>query len=328
MPGESKKTEDKEHLIYVIAGQDESLVNARCSRLLDEIIEPAQRATGLFCPQDDSVEASELLDELRTAPFLTGKRVVLLKQADAFISRNRELLEKYFDNPCPTGRLVMSVKNWDTRTKLAKKLPAVGELISLVPPKRWEIPKYLTKYAAQTCNKVIHADAAELIIELTGDELPRLYNEIDKLALFVDSRKDINRQDVELLLGNNRMFNAFAVIDAVIACDAALAVSRLRAMFETDKSTEFTVIGAFAYHLRRMFKAKAMLDKGIGQGEVEKKLYIWNNKEQFFSQLKQTSLKRIGLYIRQLAQTDYEIKTGRSKVSIAMEQLVLKLCNR
>jgi DNA polymerase III subunit delta len=326
MPGASKKSADKEHLIYVIAGQDQTLVNARCSELLDKLIPPAQRATGVFDPQADSVVASEVLDELRTAPFLTDKRVVVLKQADEFVSKNRELLEKYFDNPCPTGRLVLTVKSWDARTKLAKKLPQAGELISLVPPKRWELPKYLTKYAAN-CGKNIHPDAAELIIELTGDELPRLYNEVDKLALFVDSRRDINRQDVELLLGNNRMFNAFAVIDAVIQSDAASAVSRLRAMFETDRTTEFTVVGAFAYHLRRMFRAKALLEKGVALGDIEKKLNIWSNKEQFFAQLRRMSLKQLGFILKRLAEIDFEIKTGRSKVAVAMERFVLDLCS-
>ncbi len=327
MPGALKKTAGGEHLIYVIAGQDQTVVNARSSELLDELIAPAQRATGVFSPQADSIQASEVLDELRTAPFLTDKRVVILKQADDFVSKNRELLEKYFAHPCPTGRLILTVKSWDARTKLAKKLPQAGTLISLVPPKRWEIPKYLTKYAVATCGKNIRSDAAELVIELTGDELPRLYNEVDKLAIFVDSRRDINRQDVELLLGNNRLFNAFAVIDAVIQSDAASAVSKLRAMFEADKSTEFTVVGAFAYHLRRMFRAKAMLEKGAALGEIVKKLNIWSNKEQFFAQLRQISLKQIGLILKRLAEIDFEIKTGQSKVTVAMEQFVLKLCS-
>jgi DNA polymerase III subunit delta len=325
MPDTSKITKNKEPLIYVIAGQEDALVSARCIEIIDKLVDPSQRATSVFSPQDDLPEACEVLDELRTAPFLVDKRVVVLKQADAFVSKNRELLEKYFDNPCPTGRLILAVKNWDARTKLAKKLPNVGTLISLTPPKRWDIPKYLIQYAAQTYNKILHKEAAELIIELTGDEMARLYSEIDKLALFIDNNREITCQNVESLLGNNRLFNAFAVIDAVINSDAASAVNRLRAMFEADKSSEYTIVGAFAYHIRRMFKAKTMLDKGISYGEIEKKCMIWSNKDQFFSQLRRSSQKQIGLYLQQLAQTDYEIKTGRTKAPVAMEQFVINI---
>ncbi|MHC4462312.1 MAG: hypothetical protein ACYS30_12905 [Planctomycetota bacterium] len=121
----TSKTKKKHELIYVIAGKEASLVNARCQELLEKLLEPSQRATGLFNAEAAAVSASEVLDELRTAPFLTERRVVAVKGADDFVSENRQLLEKYFDNPCPTGILVLTVTNWAARTKLAKKSPAM-----------------------------------------------------------------------------------------------------------------------------------------------------------------------------------------------------------
>lgn len=314
-----------DELIYVIAGKEDSLVNAHCRKLIDELLEPSQRVTGLFEAETASVAASEVLDELRTAPFLTDKRVVLLRKADDFISANRPLLERYFDNPCPTGRLVLTTKTWDSRTKLARKLTNVGKLISIAQPKRWELPQRLMQYASDAHDKQLGRDAAELLIELTGDELTRLYSEIDKLALFAGIEKRITPKHIESLIGHNRLFNAFAVIDAVIAGKAGQATERLRAMFAEDKSTEFTVVGAFAFHLRRMFTAKTLLAKGVRPGEIEKKLRIWSGKDKFFAQLRQISLGQVGKYLQQLAETDYAIKTGRTKAPVAMEQLVLRL---
>ena len=96
-------------------------------------------------------------------------------------------------------------------------------------------------------------------------------------------------------------------------------------MFADDKSTEYTVVGAFAFHLRRMFQAKALLEKGMGRGAVEKKLNIWSNTERFFAQIRQMPLEQIGEYLKRIGQTDYAIKTGRTKAPVAMEQLVLEL---
>ena len=311
--------------VYVIAGKEESLVNARCRELLDELLEPSQRATGLFDAEAASVLVSEVLDELRTVPFLTDKRVVLVKGADKFISENRPLLEKYFDKPCPTGRLILTVSTWQPKTNLAKKLPKVGKLIKVAQPKRSELPQRLMKYASDAHDKKLGMTAAILLIELTGDELMRLYSEIDKLALFADSEKIITPKHIESLIGHNRLFNAFAVIDAVIAGNPGRAVERLRGMFAQDKSTEFTVVGAFAYHFRRMFNAKVLLTKGVHRGEVANRFRIWSHKDKFFAQLRQMSLKQIGGYLQQLAETDYAIKTGRTKAKVAMEQLVLQL---
>jgi DNA polymerase-3 subunit delta len=250
---------------------------------------------------------------------------VFVRAADDFVSENRALLEKYFDNPCPTGRLVLTVKNWDSRTKLAKKLPKVGKLINITQLKAWELPQRLVTYATDAHSKKLDRNAAELLVELTGDELTRLYSEVDKLALFASSEKLITTKHIESLIGHNRIFGAFAVIDAVIARNTGQAVGRLRAMFAEDKSTEYTVVGASAYQLRRMFNAKAMLAKGAQRGDVIKRCQIWGNKEGFFSLIRKMSLEQIGKYLQRLAETDYAIKTGRTKAPVAMEQLVLHL---
>ncbi|MBN1805676.1 MAG: DNA polymerase III subunit delta [Sedimentisphaerales bacterium] len=314
-------------LIYVIAGKEDSLVNTCCSELLDKLMEPSQRATGLFNADTISVMASEVLDELRTAPFLTDKRIVLVKDADKFISANRELLEKYFDNPCSTGRLIFTVRTWDTRTKLARKLAKAGKLINIKQPNRSELPQRLIKYADNAHGKKLGRDAAEILIELTGEELSMLYGEIDKLALFVDKEKIITVKHVESLIGHNRLFNVFAVIDAVIDGNVGVAVERLRSMFAQDKSSEFSVVGAFAYHLRRMFDAKILLDKGVRTDEIARKCNVWSQRDKFFSQLRKKNLKQIGGYLQQLAEADYNIKTGRTKAPVAMEQFVLQLSN-
>jgi DNA polymerase-3 subunit delta len=168
------------------------------------------------------------MDELRTLPFLTGRRVVLIKNADKFISNNREVLETYFDSPSPTGILVMTVSNLDSRTKLAKKLPQVGQLISITPPKPHQLPAKLRQYAVEAHSKSLPVNAAQLLVELAGEDLSRLYSEVDKLAMFVAEKKSIEADDVNALVGHNRLYNAFDVINSVIARDAVEAVNQLR----------------------------------------------------------------------------------------------------
>ena len=319
------KSEKKDKLIFVIAGKEPSLLNAECEKLLGRLLEPEQRATGLFNVDAAEVSACEILDELRTAPFLTERRVVIVKDADKFVSDNRTLLEKYFDNPCPTGTFILTVSSWPSQTKLAKKLPKVGKLISVAQPRPWQLPSRLIKYADDAHDKDLDKDAAELLIELSGDNLIRLYSEIDKLALFAHTEKTITLEHVEALIGHNRLFNAFAVIDATLAGNTAEAVQRLRTMFAEDKSAEYTTVGAFAFHFRRMFKAKVLLEKGVREAEVAKRLRIWYNEDLLFLQLRKMTLEQLSGNLQRLAQIDYAIKTGQTKPQVAIEQLVLRL---
>ncbi len=311
--------------IYVIAGKERSLVDMEYRELLDKLVEPAQRMVSLFDADADTVTISQVLDELRTLPFLADRRVVVIKGADDFVSANRQLLEKYFESPSPSGVLVLTVSSWSAQTKLAKLLSKVGELIPVEQPKPSQLPQRVCQYAKEAYGKEFEKGAAELLVELAGDELGRLYSEVDKLATFADKEKVITANHVELLIGHNRLFNAFAVIDAITSGQISRAVERLRSMFAEDRSTEYTVVGAFAFHFRRLFNAKVLLQKGLGYDQIANKVRVWSNRDDFFAQVRKLSLKQIGQYLQKLAEIDHAIKTGQSKAQVAMEQLVLGL---
>ena len=191
---------------------------------------------GLWIADADRVAAAEVLDELRTLPFLAERRVVLMKQAGDFISKNRSALEAYFDNPCESGILVMTVESWPKNTKLAKKLNNAGQLVAVEDIKPWKLAGYICDYTKQQHEKTISKAAAELLVELVGDEPGRLVSEADKLATYKEGSKTISPQDVEALIGHNRIFNIFAVIDAMTQGNGAGATLKLRKIFEMDKN--------------------------------------------------------------------------------------------
>jgi DNA polymerase-3 subunit delta len=311
--------------VYVIAGKDESLVNAKCQELVDELLDPQQRMTALLSADAEELSISDVLDELRTAPFLADKRVVVVKGADDFISKHRPILERYFEKPAATGVLILTASSWDGRTKLAKMLTKVGTLVQLEQPKRWELPGLLMQHATDKHRVKLNRDAAELLIELVGEELSQLYNEIDKLTIFALGEKAITVQHVESLIGHHRIYDAFEVLDAVTAGNTSQAIQRLRNMFEEDRDAEYSVVGAFAFHVRRMFQAKAMLEKHTSPAEVANRLRIWSNKDRFFAQIQRLSLPQIASLLDDLAAIDYATKTGQAQAPVAIEQLVLKL---
>ena len=325
MAGTAGKSVGGAASVYVICGKDKFLVGDRCESLLDDLLDAEQRAMALYQPRAEDAVISEVLDELRTLPFLAERRVVLIKDADGFVSDNREILERYFDKPSSCGVLVLTVDTWRKNTKLAKKLAKMGQLLDVGEIKARELPKFVSDCAESKYGKSFAGRGSELLVELVGDSPGRLSSEVGKLAMYVGDRKSITTDDIEKLIGHNRMFNAFAVIDAILAGDTGTAIERLRNMFAADRSAEFTVVGAFAYHFRRMFSAKALLEGGMGQRDVMSQLRIWGNVDGFFRQLRQMSLERIGGVICELARIDYLSKTGGTTGKVAIERLVVTL---
>lgn len=312
--------------IYVVAGKERFLVEAECARLLDELIPAAEREMGLICPEAGRADVTELLDELRTPGFLAPHKVVLLKDADDFISKNRDILERYFDSPSPTGTLILAVSSWNKTYKLAKKLDGVGVLVTVQELKDWQVPDWAMRYAQQKHGKAMSKPAAQMLVELAGDDLGMVAGQVDKLAMFAEGRKTITPEDVTAIVGRNRFFDAFEVIGAMTAGDTATAISRLRNMFRGDKDAEYTSVGAFAFHFRRMFSAKAMMMRGEKPDQIAPKVKVWGaGKDAFFSQVQRLSLAQIGSVLRRLAVIDHATKSGQGTASVELEQLVVAM---
>ena len=313
--------------IYVVGGPDPFLLDQQAQGLIDRLLAPEQRAMSLWQPPaDDLPNLTEIFDELRTLPFLASRRVVLIKNAEDFISENREQLEAYLEHPSPTGVLILLVKKVDNRTRFTKAIMKLGGVLETGEIKPSELPGFASSYCRQHYGKMMHSAAAQILIELVGDEPGRICSEIEKLSVFVGRSKTITPEHVQTLIGQNRVFGAFDVIDSIMMQKTEEALKRIRNMFGSDKTTEFTVIGAFAYHFRRLFSAKALLDKGLSQQAVAKKVGIWGGRrDQFFAQVRPVSLEQLGRILMQLGQIDFLIKTGRTTAPSAMERLVVRI---
>jgi DNA polymerase III delta subunit len=215
----------------------------------------------------------------------------------------------------------------DSRTNLAKKLAKCGRLISTASPKRWTLPPYLIRYAEQAHSKKLGRQAAGLIVELAGEDLGRLYREIDKLAAFTGSDKEITIENIQALTGHNRLFDAFEVFDEALAGRPAKATQLFRDMLAKDKDAEYRVVGAFVYQVRRMFDAKVLLNKGTDLKEISGRLRIFGDRQTFFARLRKMDLLQIGSLLELLGLIDYQVKTGQATIEVEMEKFILKLAN-
>ncbi|MHC5213379.1 MAG: DNA polymerase III subunit delta [Planctomycetota bacterium] len=111
---------------YVIFGEDPFLVSKECEKLVDSILGSEDRSMALYEPRANEAQVSDVLDELRTLPFLASKRVVLIKDAELFVRANADALMSYLNDMSPSGVLILTVNSWDKRIRLHKKFKTTG----------------------------------------------------------------------------------------------------------------------------------------------------------------------------------------------------------
>src|SRR5207244_3629139 len=102
-----------------LLGDEDFLKRSARAALEPKLLEDADPSFALSAYPGDAADWSVVRSELATIPFLSPRRVVVIEQADKFVTEHRSELEKYVAAPS-SGVLILDVKTWMATTKLAK----------------------------------------------------------------------------------------------------------------------------------------------------------------------------------------------------------------
>jgi len=230
--------------LYVLQGPDTFLRRRHLERLIAQFADAAGIPPIRF---DSTATPAEVLDELRTAPLLGSGRLVIVEDADAFLSTNADVLGRYLQAPCPTGTLIL-ILDAAPRAKAARSVVDAGEVISCQSPDAEKLPAWATQ-AARRRGKSLSADAAEQLVWSVDAKLDRLDAELEKLCLYVGDREQITTEDVTAAVVSSVGARPFALANAVGRQRPAEALLEL-ARSMTRRGDEFMVMGQLGWHLR------------------------------------------------------------------------------
>jgi len=317
-------TERQAKPIYILYGQDEYLKAEYRKQLVSSLIGPADPQTAVTV-LDDSATPADVLDGLRTAPFLAPLRVIIVSPADEFVSSSRQALEKYAASPCPTSALILCLASWPKNTRLHKLVAEVGQAVDCSPPERpAELASWVVKAAGKR-GKSISPQAARLLADLIGPDVGALDEEVEKLALYVGSRGDIGPADISLLVTAAAGPHAFALSNAIAAGDTPAALKALASSL-TRRGDEFKTLGQIAWHLRKAMAAQQAIGRGEQPGEACRRARVFGDGQRaFLDMLKRHPLRALQNDFRGLLAADLDMKTGGDPVA-TLQDLVVDLC--
>jgi DNA polymerase-3 subunit delta len=246
--------------IYVLHGDEDFLKRRVLERLRAQVLGAEDAALGLSTHAGDKATFAAVHDELHTAPFLGERRLVILENADAFVTRFRAALEKYTAKPSTHGVLVLDVRTWPASTNLAKMLSGDATIVCKAPP-AYKLPEWCATWAAARHGKQLAAPAARLLVDLVGADMGLLDQELTKLAIYVGPANRIEAVDVDKLVGSSRAENTWKIFDAIGAGQATEALAILERLLDQGEEP-IRILGAFSLQLRRLAQAARLCEQG------------------------------------------------------------------
>jgi DNA polymerase-3 subunit delta len=310
----------------------------------------------LFGPSDDSCSVTEwegrqcewrdISDELRTVSlFGDGGRCAIIREADDFVSAHREPLEKYVANPAKSGCLVLIVKSWPKNTRLAKAILKSGLTIECRPPQRKAGKKtatdtkrlldWMVKRAKATYQTKLARPAAQQLLDLSGEHLGLIDQELSKLSLYTDGKREMTPEEVVSIVGGWRTQTTWDLLDAVCEGNAKEAITQLDHLLMAGEHPQ-ALFGAFSWTLRRYGIATRHVERQQSNGQrvnlqqalVDAGIHKFQagNAE---PRLRQIGFSRAKQLLSWLVEADAQMKGSHSspdRARYVLEQLIFRLC--
>jgi DNA polymerase-3 subunit delta len=274
----------------------------------------------------DAVDLRTVRDELLTVSMFAERRVVVVEGADEFVSAHRSGLEDYADKPSQSAVLILDCKSWPKNTRIAKKVAASGLELDCSPLKGAVLAKWLVDQAASEHDKQLARDAAGLMVELVGNGLSLLEQELGKLAAFVGDRKRITVEDVRGLVGGWKAETTWVMTDAVRDGNIALALKCLDQLLTAGEAPQ-KLLGGINYVFRKFARATDLSRGGMPINVALKESGVFpRDIDAAVRYLRRLGRPRAERLLSRLVQADADLK-GASRLPnrLQMERLLLDL---
>lgn len=328
-------TGDKEVPAVVALFGDEAFLKRLALEALKQRIggkgEAEYSVTELAGPQ---AVPRDVFDELSTLSlFGGGRRVVVVDEADKFVTDYRPQLEDYVAKPSKAGVLILDVDTWPSNTRLYKAVATSGLNLECKAPTGTALVKWLISWSKSRHRAKLETDAAESLVDLVGAELGLLDQELAKLASAAGD-KPITVELVDQYVGTWRTKTAWEMIDDVVEGRGPAALKQLDKLISAGEHP-IALLAQMASTLRRFASAVRLLEQAerrkqrvVPRQILEQagfKSFVMDKAER---QWRQLGRNRAGGLYKMLLDADLALKgraSAPARARLVLEQFIAKL---
>lgn len=265
-------------------------------------------------------------DELQTMSMFGDRRIVMIDDADDFVKSHRAGLEKYVANPASGSLLILDVTTWQKSTKLYKAIQKVGINAECSELKGAALSKWLVEQATSVHEKSMDKQTAALMIELTGNSLGLLQQELDKVAALVGDSREITLDDVTKVVGGWRVETTWVMLDAIRDGDVGAALNNLNKLILAGEAP-LRILGGMVFTFRKYADAAelARISRDL-PGSLRKAGVFPQAVPAAEKYLKRLGFAKASQILQMLVEADSGLK-GRSRVDprLQLEKLFVQL---
>jgi DNA polymerase-3 subunit delta len=312
--------------LYLFFGDEEFLMLRALARLEASLTEQAGEPPVKVVRESQEVGLSEFLAEARVATLWGPGQLLILRRVDLYPGDQLQALNEYLDHPAPRAWVVLLAEGLKARE--VEKHPVWGRLLreeaalGFYRLREGELYQWLTR-EARGLGKNLTLAAAQRLVEMVGDNLAELSQELEKLALFAGPEATLSPGLVRQLASHSRTYNIFALVEALgePGCQPRLAsLGHLLDLGEPPAK----ILGMLARQVRLLIWVKE--DANADPAALARSLKVPQGVvKRLRQQAAHFSPAALQAHLALLHQVDYRLKTSTGSPRLWLEWALLRM---
>lgn len=320
--------------VYCLYGKESFLIQETKQLLIEYVLGEDESDFNLSSYDLEETPIELALEDAETIPFLGERRLIFLhnpvfltaEKTKGKVEHQMERLEQYLRAPSPYSIIVFVApyEKLDERKKITKELKKLAHVAEAKKLSEQELFRWVVD-RAKSNGVMIDQKAAELVLTLSGTNLSLLTSEIDKLALFCSDTHLITEEVVEQLVSRSLEQNIFTLVEKIVQRRIEEA---LRIYYDLLILNEepIKILSIIAGQFRLIYQVKELARRGYGQQQIATTLKVHPFRVKLAAgQANMFKDEELAVIMKQLADADYQAKTGGMNKELLVEMFILKL---
>ena len=314
--------------IYFLMGEEPYFIDVVANYLEKHLLEEDQKGFDQLVLYGQDVTVPTIIDYARRFPMMAERQLIIIKEAQN-LRATIEQLVPYVENPTASTVLVFCYKyeKLDARKKLLKTLKNRGCVV-METKKLYEY-QVIGNFLPDVIKKKhlsIQPKAIQMLVDFLGDDLSRIENEVNKLALIVPANTEVTPDIIEENIGISKEFNNYELKSAFATNDKVKIARIIKHFAENPKDNPLSgTISTLYNYFEKLLLFHGLTDqseKNVAAVLKEKPYFI----KEFYSGAQHYPMKKVSAIMAGLREIDVKNKgvgVARSAPAELLKELMI-----
>jgi DNA polymerase-3 subunit delta len=204
--------------VYFFCGEEDFFIDALTELVETHGLNDMEKAFNQTIVYGKDLTSRQIMETAGRLPMMAERQVIIVKEAQALAMKEADEEEylRYLKKPVKSTVLVFAWKHGtpDGRKSFGKEMKKSAVYFESKPLYQNQVAPWVKNWLSQKKYK-IEEQAAELLVEYTGNELSKVANELEKLIINKQPGATITLDDIENGVGISKEYNTFELNNAL-----------------------------------------------------------------------------------------------------------------